>query len=118
LTQQRTPIIDQTLEKIKYLAESKRKFNNSTESKEDTLMFLQAKFAMKKIALQAARDYNFINGSKEGIARISSPGRYRLIPERQRYDYNGHCKPDYLKGIEENASIFRRQNGDNTNFAD
>ena len=112
------PTIEHTLESVRYLAESKRNFNNSTETKEDSQSYFNSKFERKKIAMQQAMSYNFINGSKEFISRISSPGRNRLIPEIKRYDYNGHCKPEYLKGILENASIFRRQNGDSTNFAD
>lgn len=101
------------------MAKSKRNFNVSSETEKDLSVIIDSKYQLRKSAEKQSMRYNLINGGKELVPRNRSYGRYDFIPKMRKYETNiSKFKPEFLQAISENPSIFRRQNGENTNFAD
>ena len=69
---------------------------------------LISKLNAKNFKMTPERRYlNFITGG-EGILASQPINRYQMLPEKTRFNYNGHIKPEYKRGLEANSTIFNR----------
>lgn len=96
------------------LQQAKARFGSNSQSSRDNFQELQLRFGSSR--LMTKQDVDILTGRSVLVAEQQSAYRRSLVPSPKRKDL-GFCKLEYAQHSAADPHVFRRQNGELTNYA-